>query len=78
MRDNPFELYDNPGWEDASKDIAAVIKAQVNLVNTRKIDVEDAVKEIGAVLRKYEPWGATAAKTRNIVSSRMCDGVKWA
>ena len=48
---------------DASNDIAGVIKAQINLVKSYKIDAADGWKEIRAVLRKYEPWGGMSIKT---------------
>jgi len=78
MNNNPFSLYESvDGWQEATNDIAGVIKAQVNLVNRGKIDIEDAVKEIRAVLHKYEPWGATNTKPRHIVVSQFHNGVKW-
>lgn len=64
MNDNPFSLYDDPGWQEASNDIASVIKAQVNLVKQNKIDAADGWKEIRAVLRKYQPWGANDSASR--------------
>lgn len=69
MNNNPFALFtDRPGWEDASIDIAAVIKAQINLVKQNKIDATDGWKEIQAVLRKYEPWGANDSASREAAS----------
>jgi len=65
MNRNPFCLYENvEGWQEATNDIAAVIKAQVNLVNAGKKDVMDGWKEVAAVLRKYEPWGANDSASR--------------
>lgn len=79
VNSNPFCLNESvEGWQEVNNDIANVIKAQSNLVNRGKVDIVDAVKEIGAVIRKYEPWGATNTKTRRIVVSLFHDEVKWA
>jgi hypothetical protein len=71
MNDNPFSLYSTlQGMTDASNDIAAVIRAQYNLVKQGKIDPADGWKEIRAVLRKYEAWGALDTEPRNICAHR--------
>ena len=71
MRDNPYALYSSlAGMTDATNDIAAVIRAQVNLVKAGKIDPADGWKEIRAVLRKYEPWIALNTEPRNICAHK--------
>jgi len=47
VRDNPYCLYDSiAGMTDATNDIDAVIRAQVNLVKAGRIDAADGWKEI--------------------------------
>lgn len=71
VRDNPYSLYSTLcGMTDATNDIDAVIRAQVNLVNAHKIDAADGWKEIRAVLRKYEPWIALNTEPRNICAHK--------
>lgn len=66
MRHNRFDLYESmEGWQDAENDIAAVLRAEINLVNAGKKDAADGWKEVKAVLRKYAPWGATDTEPRN-------------
>ena len=72
MRDNPYCLYASLcGMTDATNDIDAVIRAQVNLVKAGKIDPTDGWVEIRAVLRKYEPWGAMDTEPRNIARRKF-------
>jgi hypothetical protein len=71
MRDNPYCLYSTlAGMTDATNDIDAVIRAQVNRVKAGKIDPTDGWMEIRAVLRKYEPWGAMDTEPRNICAHK--------
>jgi len=59
MTDNPLELYESePGWKEATQDILSVIKIARREYQTKKKDADEAYKEVSAVLRKYEPWGA--------------------
>jgi len=76
VRDNPYCLYDSiAGMTDATNDIDAVIRAQVNLVKAGRIDAADGWKEIQAVLRKYEPWGAMDTEPRNIAHRKFFDAI---
>lgn len=72
MNDNPFSLYESvEGWQEATNDIAGIMRAQINLVRQNKIDAADGWKEIRAVLRKYEPWGAMDTEPRYICAHRF-------
>jgi len=76
MNSNPFCLYESvEGWQEATNDIAGVIKAQVNLVKQNKIDPDDGWKEIRAVLLKYEAWGGLDTEPRNICHKRYWDAI---
>lgn len=72
MNSNPFCLYESvEGWQEATNDIAGVMRAEINLVNAGKKDAKDGWKEIRAVLRKYDAWGALDTEPRNICAHRF-------
>lgn len=66
---NPFSLLETEGWQESSQDIISVIRTEINLVNQGKKDAADGWKEIRAVLRKYQPWGATDCEPRHLAAS---------
>ena len=71
---NIFQLYESePGWEEATIDIQAVIK-----IAKRKVfegeDPNTAFKEVDAVLRKYSPWGACDSEPEWAAAKMFCQG----
>lgn len=75
MSDNPLELYESqPGWKEATNDILAIIKIARREYQTKVKDAKEAYKEINAVLRKYEAWGAEDSEPRWHSAKIFCRG----
>ena len=53
---NPFQLYENEGWEKVSKDIEADIQYSAELI---KEEIKKAKKSLENLTVKYEKFGAT-------------------
>jgi hypothetical protein len=71
---NIFDLYESePGWKEATNDIQAVIKIAKRKVSEGE-DPSVAYKEVSAVLRKYEPWGACDSEPEWAAAKMFCRG----
>jgi hypothetical protein len=72
---NPLNLRESEhGWEQASHDILAILKIAQREYEENKKDANEAYKEVKAVLRKYQPWGACDTEPAWYCARTFCRG----